>query len=79
VIAHLGDPLRVADLAAADSYQVKVAAVEAAHQLVDAAGPGLLGFLAVQRGHHVLVEPDAADGDDRRVGERLRPAREAEI
>jgi YfiH family protein len=48
VVGHLRDPLRVADLAAADGYQVKVAAVETVHQLVNAASPGLLGLLAVQ-------------------------------
>jgi YfiH family protein len=79
VAGHLGDPLRVADLAAADRDQVEVAAVEAAHELVDTARAGLPGLLAVQRGHHVDVEAYAADGDDRRVGERLRPARQAEI
>jgi len=69
VVRHLRDPLRIADLAAADCYQVEVAAVEAAHQLVNAARPGLLRLFAVQRGHHVLVEPDTADRDDRSVGE----------
>jgi hypothetical protein len=78
-MGHLRDPLRVADLAAADGDQVEVAALEAAHQLADAAPARGPGFLAVKRGHHVDVEAHAADRDDRGVGERLRPARQAKV
>src|SRR3954452_16276521 len=49
VVGHLRDPLRVADLAAADRDQVEVAAVEAADQLGDPARAGRVAFLAVQR------------------------------
>jgi hydrogenase maturation protein HypF len=79
VIGHLRDPLRIADLAAANRDQVEVSALKAAHQLADPASASRVALLAVQRGHHVDVEAHAAHGDDRRVGERLHPARQAKV
>jgi hypothetical protein len=78
-VAHLRDPVGVADQAAADRDEVEVAALEAPHQVADPAGPRRPGLLAGQRGHDVDVEADAADGDHRGVGERLHPAGQAEV
>src|SRR5215469_13338476 len=78
-VAHLGHPVRVANLASADRYQVEVAALEAPDQLVDSASASRPRLLAGQGGHDVDVEADAAHGDHGGVGERLDPAREPEI
>src|SRR5215467_11069873 len=59
VIGYLRDPLRIADLAAANRDQVEVAALEAAHQFSDPASAGRVALLSVQRGHDVDVEADA--------------------